>query len=222
MSDDHYRPPIVDEIWALVKENQEGMKKLRATQEETAELIRENAERQKKTEEIVQETSQQLKETDRQVKETSKQLRKTDARFNTQWGKLVESLVAGKLVELLKAQQIAVRGIGPRWEASYKKENGELKHKEFDIVALNGLEFVLVEVKTTLKTGDVKYFLEAMRDAKKYFPSHAEKKAYGGVAFLTCDSKADVYAERQGLFVIKATGDSAKIINQPGFKPKAF
>ena len=208
MSDDHYRPPIVDEIWALVKENQEGLKKLRATQQETAELIRENAERQKKTEEIVQ--------------ETSKQLKKTDDRFNSQWGKLVESLVAGKLVELLREKQIAVSGIGPRWEASYRKENGELKHKEFDIVALNGLEFVLVEVKTTLKTGHVKYFLEAMRDAKKYFPAHAKKKAYGGVAYLTCDSQADVYAERQGLFVIKATGDSAKIINKPGFKPKAF
>ena len=215
MSDDQYRPPIVDEIWALVKENQEGMKKLRATQQEVAEW-------QKKTEEIVQETSQQQKKTEKIVQETSKQLKKTDAFFNSQWGKLVESLVAGKLVELLKAQQIPVSGIGPRFEASYKKENGELKHKEFDIVVLNGSEFVLVEVKTTLKPKSVKYFLEAMKDAKKYFPSHAEKKAYGAVAFLTCDSEADVYAERQGLFVIKATGDSASIINQPGFKPKAF
>ena len=201
MSNDPYRPPVVDEIWALVKENQAGMKELRESQKEHKEGMKE------------------LRES---LKETAEQLKKTDARFNDQWGKLIESLVAGKLVELLKDKNIEVSRIGQRMETSYKKENGELKRKEFDIVVINGLEFVLVEVKTTLKTDDVKYFLEGMRDIKKYFPDQAKKKAYGAVAYLTSNSKAHIYAERQGLFVIKATGDSASIINQPGFKPKAF
>ena len=39
-------------------------------------------------------------------KETDKQLKKTDARFNSQWGKLVESLVEGKLVEILNERGI--------------------------------------------------------------------------------------------------------------------
>lgn len=60
-------------------------------------------------------------------KKTVKQLEKTDRRFNTQWGRLVESLVEGSL-----------------------------------------------------------------------------------------------YAERKGLFVIRATGDSASIVNKEDYKPKAF
>ena len=162
------------------------------------------------------------KEIAERQKETDKQIKKTDARFNRQWGKLIESLVEGKLVQLLKAKQIEVQQTSERIKTSYKKENGELKQKEFDILVLNGSEFVLVEVKTTLKPEDVSYFLESMGDVKKYLPAQADKKAYGAVAYLTSDSEAHVYAERQGLFVIKATGDSASIINQPGFKPKVF
>ena len=34
--------------------------------------------------------------------------------------------------------------------------------------------------------------------------------------------ESEIHAERQGLFVIKATGSSASIINKKDFKPKAF
>ena len=216
MSDNPYRPPIVDEIWTLVKENQEGMKKLRATQQENAEQLKELRATQQETAEQLKKTAEQLKKTSEQLKETDKQLKKTDAHFNSQWGKLIESLVEGKLVQLLKAKQIEVKETSQRIKTSYVKENGEIKNKEFDILVINGLEFVLVEVKSTLKPDDVSYFLKAMRDVKKYFPAHAKKKAYGVVAYLTSDSRAHLYAERQGLFVIKATGDSASIINQGG------
>ena len=49
-----------------------------------------------------------------------------------------------------------------------------------------------------------------------------ERTIYGAVAYLRAEEEANKYAERQGLFVIRATGDSASIINKKDFKPTAF
>ncbi|MXW47824.1 MAG: hypothetical protein F4239_01640 [Gammaproteobacteria bacterium] len=199
---------VVDEIWELIKETRidmrkfdermeefrAGMKDLRATQKETA----------------------------KQLKETAKQLKETDRRFNTQWGRLVESLVEGSLVSLLKLRGIEVRHTAPNLKVSFTEDDGGLKHKEFDIVVLNGTEAVAVEVKTTLTPDKVSYFLSAMEDFKRYFPDYRHKSVYGAVAYLRSEAEAERYAERQGLFVIRATGDSASIVNKEHFKPKEF
>ena len=44
----------------------------------------------------------------------------------------------------------------------------------------------------------------------------------GVIAYLKVNEKADMYVERKGLFVIKATGDSASITNKKTFQPKIF
>ncbi len=199
-----------------------GMDELRAAQKETERVVREVAEEQRKTDRQQQETDRQLKETDRQLKETDRQLKATDSRFNTQWGRLVESLVEGSLVPLLRARGIEVRQTSRRVEVEFRTPGGERKQKEFDILVVNGDEAVAVEVKTTLTPGMVKYFLSAMEDFKRYFPDYGHKRVYGAVAYLRSESEAAKYAERQGLFVVRATGDSASIVNAEWFVPKAF
>jgi hypothetical protein len=42
------------------------------------------------------------------------------------------------------------------------------------------------------------------------------------VAYLRVDGAADRAAYRRGLFVIRATGNSARITNDAGFAPKAW
>ncbi len=42
------------------------------------------------------------------------------------------------------------------------------------------------------------------------------------LAYLRSEGKAHLLARREGLFVIKATGDNANIINKPNFQPKIF
>ncbi len=185
-----------------------GMEELRTIQKETKKLVQEVAEEQKKT--------------DEQLRKTDRQLRKTDSRFNTQWGRLVESLVEGSLVPLLRARGIEVRQTSRRVEVEFRTESGEKKRKEFDILAVNGAEAVAVEVKTTLTPDMVKYFLSAMEDFKRYFPDYGHKRVHGAVAYLRSESEAATYAERQGLFVVRATGDSASIVNAEWFVPKAF
>ncbi len=205
----------MEELRASQKNFDRGMEELRATQRETERLLQEVAEEQKKTDE-------QLKATDRQLKATDRQLKATDSRFNTQWGRLVESLVEGSLVPLLRARGIDVRQTFRRAEAEFFTGSGERRQKEFDILAANGDEAVAVEVKTTLTPDMVKYFLSAMEDFKRYFPVYEDKRVHGAVAYLRSESEAALYAERQGLFVVRATGDSASIVNAEWFVPKAF
>lgn len=42
------------------------------------------------------------------------------------------------------------------------------------------------------------------------------------VAFLRAEEQSDTFAEAQRLFIIRATGDSASIINEEMFSPRVF
>ena len=172
------------------------------------------AERQEKS---AAEAERQMKELREQMKDTDRRLKKTDELFNSQWGKLVESLVEGDLVPLLQARDIEVESTHPRVSG---RRNGE--HYEFDILAINGQEVVVVEVKTTLRSEDVTHFLEKLARFTEYEPVWQGKKIFGAVAYLKTDAFVQAYAERQGLFVIRATGSSASIINRTDFRPKVF
>ena len=195
---------------------------IRKNLQEVSKNLKEISVSQKETDRIAKETKKELKELAREIKETDKQLKKTDALFNTKWGKLVESLVEGKLIALLRSRGIDVSETCQRVEASRTDETGEIQQQEIDIIASNGTEVVAVEVKTILTPEDIKYFIGTLRDFKFYFPRYKNETVYGAVAYLRSESKAPLFAEKQGLFVIRATGDSASLINQKNFKPKAF
>ena len=171
---------------------------------------------------LVREVSACQKETDKQMKESGKRIDKIYAMFNSQWGKLVESLVEGKLVELLKARGVDVNETYSRLQRSYTDEKGQPQRREIDIIAANGKEVVAVEVKTTLKPGDVKRFLGTLKIFKRLFFRYKNETIYGAMAYLKSDAEAALFAEKQGLFIIRATGDSASLINKPDFKPKVF
>ena len=172
------------------------------------------AERQEKS---AAEAERQMQELREQMKDTDRRLKKTDELFNSQWGKLVESLVEGDLIPLLRARDIEVESTHPRVSG---RRNGE--HYEFDILAINGEVVVVVEVKTTLRSEDVTRFLGKLARFTEYEPIWKGKKILGAVAYLKTDAFVQTYAERQGLFVIRATGSSASIINRMDFRPKVF
>ena len=200
--------PSFDEIRGILKE-------LSTSQKEASQQIKELSASQK-------ETDQKIKEVDQQIAENNKGLKKARELFETQWGRLVESLVKGKLLKLLNEREIKVHNLSQRTETSYRREDGYLQQKEFDIIAVNGNEVVVVEVKTTLTPEKVTYFIESLKDFKRYFPYYKDKVIYGAVAYLRSDSEAHLFSQRQGLYVIRATGDSASIINVKSFKPKTF
>ena len=164
-----------------------------------------------------QETAKRFQETDKQFKETDKKLNKLEHLFTSQWGKLVESLVAGDLIKLLNKKGIEVHYLNTRISGIYNK-----RQFEFDIIAQNDDETVVVEVKTTLKPDDIKDFIEDLKQFKQMMPIYKDKKVIGAVAFLQSDGGAQKMAEKNGLFIIKATGSSASIVNTEGFSPKVW
>lgn len=190
--------PTSDEIWKILRE-------VSAAQKETA---------------------QQMKETDKQIKETSREIKKAQNLFTTQWGRLMESLVEGDLVKLLNKRGIRIQrtSTNEKGMMSYIDEKGNKRreHCEIDIVAKNGREIVVVEVKTTLRMKDVNRFLDVLKRFTQLLPEYKGNQLYGAVAYLRSQDSAETYAEEKGLFVIKATGSSSSIINKKDFKPKFF
>lgn len=195
------------------------------TPEEVWQLLGELNEAQKETDRLIKELRASQRETDRQFKETDRQFKETDKRmkalqdlFTGQWGKLMESLVEGDLVKLLKAHGIAVEYVISRMHGEVNGHNWEL-----DLVAVNHDELVVIEVKTVLKVGDVKTFVqEKLRHIRTPLATYRDCRIYGAVAYLKAEEEASLYAQKQGLFVIRATGNSASIVNAANFRPKAF
>ena len=214
MSNAKRSPATPEEIWEILREVSEGQKETDRQRKETDRMIKENA---KETDQKFQETAELMKENAEQMKETDRRLKELDKLYNGQWGKLMESLVEGDLVKMLKERGIDVH----QTSRNLKNEDGE-RNWEFDLLAVNGDEIVVVEVKTTLKVKDVDHFLNKLGDFKELVPYHKDKKLYGAVAYLKSDEFSNSYAEKKGLFVIRATGSSAKIINGEGFKAKKF
>jgi hypothetical protein len=173
------------------------------------------------TDKKYQEIAERFKETDKilteKFKKTDKEINKLSALFTSQWGKLIESLVEGDLIKLLKKRDILFERTIQRVKGNYQGQN-----YEYDIIAVNGEEIVIVEVKTTLRPDDVKDFHEKLWKAKKYIREYKDKTVFGCMAYLTAEGNSDRMAQKSGFFALKATGSSASIINSDDFKPKAF
>ncbi|KJV08137.1 hypothetical protein [Methylocucumis oryzae] len=228
-----------DEVWELfrevarssaenslqLKETDRLIKELRESQKETGFLIQELRESQKETDRQFKETDRKFqelresqKETDRQFKETDRKINELNDLFTSQWGRLMESLVEGDLVKILNQRGIAISDTSTR----LKGRCADGGNFEFDILAHNGHEVVVIEVKTTLRPDDVKKFLHKLGQMKHWLPRYANSTLYGGVAWLTAVAGAEDMAVNQGLFSIRATGNSAAIVNAQDFHPRAW
>ena len=201
-------PLSFEKVWIMFQETDKRFK-------ETDKILTE------KFQETDRLLTEKFQETDRllteKFQETDKKLNKLEQLFTSQWGKLVESLVEGDVIKILNERGIEVtdtlrRRTGRRDGIDY----------EFDIIAINGTDIVIIEVKTTLRPGDVRDFLKKLKQAKNWMPEYSDKNIYGAMAFISEDAGTAAMAEKKGLFVIRATGDSASIINQENFQPKIW
>ena len=199
-----------EEIWKILREVSESQRELSAFQKELSAS-------QEKTDRQISGLFESQERTDRQIQETRQSIRSLHDLFTTQWGKLMESLVKGDLIKLLNEKGIEVGGLSQEHSRPF---NGV--EYEFDIIAVNGAEIVVVEVKTTLRANDVDHFIRKLKDFKKVFPEYQRNTIYGAVAYLKANQGSDKSAEKKGLFIISATGSSASIANKEGFQPKSF
>ena len=230
--------PIMDEIREIIRdlgkgqrEVQEAQKKteagLQEFQRKTEESQRKTEESQRKTEAGLQEfqrkTEESQRKTEKSIQKTQESINKSEGNFNNKWGAFMESLISGDLVKLLNERKISVVKTSPRIRSW--RPDGTVT-SEFDIVASNGEEVVVVEVKTTPTHEDINYFIKKLEKFKEVFKEYKDKKIYGAVAYLD-DSKVEnlpTYMEKRGLFVIQALGGGniSAITNSADFVPKSF
>ena len=200
MSNAKRSPATPEEIWGILREVSEN-------QRETDRIIKENAE----------ETDRRMQETDGIMRENIKGIKDLKKLFEDQWGKLMEALVKGDLIKLLNERNVDIQGIAREHERKY---NG--KEYEFDIIAINGDAVVVVEVKTTLRLEDIGHFIRKLEVFKQVFPEYESKNIYGAVAYLKQNEGTAKNAEKKGLYVIRAVGSSAEIVNKKNFQAKKF
>lgn len=203
-----------EKVWKMFQETDKKF-------QETDKKFQETAKRFEETDRKIQETdrilSERFKELERLFREKDKKIRDLETKFFGMWGKLIESLVEGSLVRLFRERGIEVSGTTQR---RYKIWQG--KEYEIDIVVEDGEVVIPVEVKTSLSVRDVDEFVEKLKVFREVFPEYRGCKVYGAIAFLHGRKDTTMYAYRRGLYVIKATGDSAVILNDETFKPKNF
>ena len=156
-------------------------------------------------------------EVNKMIKESQRRINRLDELFTSQWGKLIEALVDGRVVEMFNEIGIKVDQTNQRSEGYY-----EGKKQEIDILAINGDEIVAIEVKTTLRPEDVKVFENKLKVLKFWMRQYSGEKVYGAVAYIRADGGSAELAAKRGLFLIKAVGDSAHLTNDEGFKPRTF
>ena len=232
-----------EEVWAILKEVSKQQKLINKQQKLTDEQI-------KRTSEEVKKTSEQQKKTDKQMEKDRKEMQKNreqmekDRKKNREkmeknreqmekdrekdrkalykavgdlgnsFGQLGENLVRGHLAERLKERGIEVEQV----VSNLKNEKAE-----FDFVAINGKEIVVVELKSKIGLNDVKKFLSVIKDFKGMWPRLTKgKKVYGAMAFFVSGRPLAIdRAKKEGFFVISATGDVI-IKNKKNFQPRAF
>ena len=209
-----------------LEELQQIIKDLGEAQKETAKSLQEFKRETKKAQQKVAEAQQKVAEAQQ---ETEKALKKAIGNFNDKWSQFMENLVREDLLNLMWEKNIDVHELHPNVEAMSRGKKKRICLAEFDLLAVNGDELVVVETKTTLFTKDVVGFVEKLKKFKSYFPLYRNHRVYGAVAFMG-ESRADkgkaaVRAEEEGLFVIKSPEGApgmAILTNAEGFTPKIF
>ncbi|CAK0754012.1 hypothetical protein WCLP8_2530010 [uncultured Gammaproteobacteria bacterium] len=93
---------------------------------------------------------------------------------------------------------------------------------EIDLLVVNTDAVVLVEVKSKLAIDDVRDHLTHMSEFKEFFPEYADKRAIGAVAAMIIEESVGRFAINQGLFVIEQAGDTLRMANDEGFKPRTW
>ena len=154
---------------------------------------------------LFRETQREFQETRSMIHELTEDLKKTRGEVSNLtdgWGRFVESMVEPAVVRLFVERGITLDGTSPR---AKRCRNGQTM--EIDVLGVN-LEYVVpVEVKTTLRTGNVDKYVKKLKKFKSFFPEYRDHKVIGAVAGMTVPASVARYAEGRGLYVLAQSGE---------------
>ena len=165
---------------------------------------------------LFRETQREFQETRSMIHELTDDLKKTRGEVSSLtdgWGRFVESMVEPAVVRLFVERGITLDGTSPRAKRS---RNGHTM--EIDVLGVD-LEYVVpVEVKTTLRTGNVDKYVKKLEKFKTFFPEYRDHKVIGAVAGMMVPASVARYAEGKGLYVLAQSGETVRLLNDEDFE----
>ena len=199
------KPLTYENVLELIRETRES---IRATREETRESIR-NAEQERKEREA--EWTRRMQATERQMKRTDRKISALGSRI----GEIIEHMVSGRgsIVHKFRALNYDII----QWHRNTTFENNKLDISgEIDIFLEDGDTAILIEVKTTLETADVRKHMERLEKYRRYADAKGDKRRFiGAVAGAVVMEDAMQFAHENGLYVIVQSGKAVEIVPLP-------
>ena len=210
---EHKKTELAQQKTELAQQKTEAIIVSLAEEHKKTELAQQKTEAaQQKTEAIIVSLAEEHKKTELSMRELQKELGGVG---NTQ-GEIAEDLFRRNIPGILEKKGIAIE------EVLFNLRTPET---EFDLVALNGKELVLTEIKTRLRLSDIEKFVnKQIPNFKEYFGKRYEgRKIIGALASLAIDAELEKEVEKTGLYLFTQTKEGgASLVNSPNFKPKFY
>ena len=150
--------------------------------------------------------------------DTNKAIQDMKNVFTTQWGRLVEALSRPAVLALFKKEGLEIDRV---FEDVHKIKKDGQDVMEIDFALCDTSTVVIVEVKSHCDSRDIKHFLSQMEHCKEWYPDFADKELRVAVAAISYAPGAEVYAQKQGVYVLKLTGEETFTMIAPE-NPKTF
>jgi hypothetical protein len=199
----------IEDIGIIQKETEKTLNKaIEETEKTLNKAIGDIAFSQKETEKTL----------NKAIKETEKTLNKAIGGLSNTLGSLVEHIMTPGLPSKFREFGFTFDRITTvKWAGG----NGNI-YAEIDGLLENGIQAMVVEVKTTLRRDDVDDHLGRMERVRKYADDHGDKREFlGAMAATITDKDTKAYALSKGFFVIEPSGEDVKITN-PVPEPKIW
>ena len=172
------------------------------------------------------ETKERVAENEREMQELRLQMKRTSkivGDLGNSIGRIIEHMVAGhSIIKKFQALDYVIESY------SRNKTFGHSLSKdmrgEIDLFLENGDIAILIEVKTTLETKDVRKFIRDLEKFRHVADMKGDKRRFiGAVAGAVIEGDAMNFAHENGLYVIVQSGKAVEIVDVPeGFQAKEW
>ena len=236
------QPLTYEGVLEMIREISRAMKErdaeyAREKKERDAEYAREKKERDA---EYVREKKERDAEYAREKKERDAELARIEKETNRKIGDLTGSI--GRMVEHMIGERIVEKfqalgyGVTRPVLRNHSFENTKLWIKgEFDLTLVDSDIVILIEVKTTLKTSNVRKHIKKIEEYRRHIdavgftqPPFSTRllpstRFIGAVAGAVVTDEAKQFAHEKGLYTIVQSGEAVEIVQTPeGFKAKEW
>ena len=207
------QPLTYESIMEMIRDGIRETREFRQTmKEQAAEYERERKEREAAFD-------RRMQKTERIARKASKSVSKLGNRI----GDIIENMVGGNaLIRKFKKLDYKIE----RHSRNVCFGHGLPKEMrgEVDLLLEDGNIAILIEVKTTLQTADVRTHIERLEKYRRVADVKGDKRRFiGAVAGAVVEGEAQEFAHENGMYVIVQTGEAVEIVQTPeGFQTKEW